>query len=47
MDPKWRLLHVLWEHRTKFLVLMLSMSLVAPQPARAQFEIDSATDEGA
>jgi hypothetical protein len=40
MDPKWRLLHVLWEHRTKFLVLMLIMSLVAPQPARAQFGID-------
>ena len=40
MDPKWRLLHVLWEHRTKFLVLMLIMSMVAPQPARAQFGID-------
>jgi hypothetical protein len=40
MDPKWRFLHVLWEHRTKFLVLMLIMSLVAPQPARAQFGID-------
>ena len=40
MDPKWRLLQVLWEHRTKFLVLMLIMSLVAPQPARAQFGID-------
>jgi hypothetical protein len=40
MDPKWRLLHVLWEHRAKFLVLMLIMSLVAPQPARAQFGID-------
>ena len=40
MDPKWRLLHVLWEHRTKLLVLMLIVSLVAPQPARAQFGID-------
>ena len=40
MDPKWRLLHELWEHRAKFLVLMLIISLVAPQPARAQFGID-------
>ena len=40
MDPKWRLLHVLWEQRVKFLVLMLVMSLVAPQPARAQLGID-------
>jgi len=40
MDSKWRLLQVLWEHRTKFVVLMLIVSLVAPQPARAQFGID-------
>ena len=40
MDQKWRLLHVLWEHRTRLLVLMLIVSLVAPQPARAQLGID-------
>src|SRR5580700_4201738 len=40
MDSKWRLLHLLWEHRTKFVVLMLIVSLVTAQPARAQFGID-------
>ena len=40
MDQKWRLLHVLWEYRTRLLVLMLIVSLVAPQPARAQLGID-------
>ena len=40
MDPKWQLLHALWEHRTKLLVLVLIVSLVAPQPARAQLGID-------
>jgi len=36
MDPKWQFLHALWEHRTKFLVLVLIVSLIAPQPARAR-----------
>jgi hypothetical protein len=40
MDPKSRFLLVLWEHRAKFLVLMLIVALIAPQPARAQFGID-------
>src|SRR6266545_4276146 len=40
MDPKWQFLHALWEHRTKFLVLVIIVSLIAPQPARAQFGID-------
>jgi hypothetical protein len=40
VDPKWQLLHALWEHRTKLLVLVLIVSLVAPQPARAQLGID-------
>ena len=40
MDQKWRLLQVLWEHRTRLVVLMLIVSLVAPQPARAQLGID-------
>jgi hypothetical protein len=40
MDPKWQFLHILWEHRTKLLVLVLILSLIAPQPARAQFGID-------
>src|SRR5579864_5406308 len=40
MDSKWRLIQVLWEHRTKLVVLMLIVSLMAPQPARAQFGID-------
>src|ERR1017187_2743525 len=40
MDPKWQLLHALWEHRTKLLVLVLIVSLIAPQPARAQLGID-------
>ena len=40
MDPKWQVLHALWEHRTKLLVLVLIVSLIAPQPVRAQFAID-------
>ena len=40
MDPKWQLLHALWEHRTKLLVLVLIVSLIAPQPVRAQLGID-------
>src|SRR6266536_3724264 len=40
MDPKWQFLHVFWEHRTKLLVLVLIMSLIAPQPVRAQLGID-------
>ena len=40
MDPIWRFLLVLWEHREKFLVLVLILALAAPQPARAQFGID-------
>src|SRR5450432_2086014 len=40
MDPKWQLLHALWEHRTKLLVLVLIVSLIAPQPVRAQLVID-------
>jgi hypothetical protein len=40
MDQKWRVLHALWSHRTKLVVLMLIVSLVAPQPVRAQFGID-------
>src|SRR5215471_14379249 len=40
MDPRWQFLHVFWEHRTKLLVLILIVSLVAPQPVRAQFGID-------
>ena len=40
MDQKWHLLHTLWTHRTKLVVLMLILSLVAPQPARAQLGID-------
>jgi hypothetical protein len=40
MDPKWNLLRALWGHRTKFLVLVLIVSLIAPQPVRAQFGID-------
>lgn len=39
MDPKWRL-HILWEQRAKLVVLILIVSLVAPQPARAQLGID-------
>jgi len=40
MDPKWQFLHVLWQQRAKLLVLVLIVSLIAPQPARAQFGID-------
>src|SRR5450759_3376529 len=40
MDPKWNFLQVLWEHRTKLLVLVLIVSLIAPQPVRAQFGVD-------
>src|ERR1700741_789345 len=40
MDPKWPLLHVFWQHRAKLLVLVLIVSQIAPQPARAQFVID-------
>ena len=40
--PNWSLLQALWTHRTKFLVLVLIVSLVAPQPVRAQFGIDIA-----
>jgi hypothetical protein len=40
MDAKWQFLHVLWDHRTKILVLILVVSLIAPQPARAQFGVD-------
>src|ERR1035441_3503462 len=40
MDPKWQLLHALWEHRTKLLVLVLIVALIAPQPVRAQLGID-------
>ena len=40
MDQKWRLLRVLWEHRTRLVVLMLIVSLLTPQPARAQLGID-------
>ena len=31
---------VFWQHRAKLLVLVLIVSLIAPQPARAQFGID-------
>src|ERR1700730_8159532 len=40
MGQKWHLLQALWEHRTKLLVLVLIVSLIAPQPIRAQFGID-------
>ena len=40
MDQKWRLFHTLWTHRTKLVVLMLIVLLVAPRPVRAQFGID-------
>src|SRR6266571_4220762 len=40
MGPKWHLLQTLWEHRTKLLVLVLVVSLIAPQPVRAQLGID-------
>src|SRR5215469_18483339 len=40
MDPKWQFLHAFWEHRTKLLVLVLIVSLIAPQPVRAQFVVD-------
>jgi hypothetical protein len=40
MDPKWHFLQVLWEHRTKLLVLVLIVSLIAPQPVKAQFGVD-------
>jgi hypothetical protein len=40
MDPKWNFLAALWEHRRVLLVLVLIVSLIAPQPVRAQFGID-------
>ena len=40
MNPKWNFLSALWGHRTKLLVLVLVVSLIAPQPVRAQFGID-------
>ena len=40
MDPKWNFLAALWEHRKALLVLVLIVSLIAPQPVRAQFGID-------
>ena len=40
MDPKWSFLSALWEHRTKLLVLVLIVSLIAPQPVRAQLGVD-------
>ena len=40
MDPKWNLLNALWEHRTTLVVVVLIVSLIAPQPARAQFGFD-------
>jgi hypothetical protein len=40
MDPKWNLLHALWAHRRTLLVLVIIVSLVVPQPVRAQFGID-------
>jgi hypothetical protein len=40
MDQKWRMLHALWSHRTKLVVLLLIVLLVAPRPVRAQFGID-------
>ena len=40
MNPKWHFLQVLWEHRTKLLVVVLIVSLIAPQPVRAQFGVD-------
>jgi hypothetical protein len=40
MDPKWNLFNTLWEHRKMLLILVLIVSLIAPQPVRAQFGID-------
>src|SRR5580704_18256457 len=40
MDPKWNFLAALWEHRKMLLILVLIVSLIAPQPVRAQFGID-------
>ena len=40
MDPKWNFLAALWEHRKALMVLVLIVSLIAPQPVRAQFGID-------
>ena len=40
MDPKWNLLAALWEHRKALIVVVLIVSLIAPQPLRAQFGID-------
>jgi len=40
MDPRWNFLAALWEHRKVLLVLVLIVSLIAPQPVRAQFGID-------
>ena len=47
MDPKRKLLSAFWEHRTKLLVLVLIMSLIAPQPVRAQLGIDLGAIVGA
>ena len=43
MNSKWQFLHAFWEHRTKLLVLVLILSLIASQPIKAQFGIDWAT----
>ena len=40
MNSKWQFLHAFWEHRTKLLVLVLILSLIASQPIKAQFSID-------
>ena len=40
MNSKWQFLHAFWEHRTKLLVLVLILSLIASQPIKAQFGID-------
>ena len=40
MDPKWNFLASLWEHRRALIVLVLIVSLISPQPVRAQFGID-------
>ena len=40
MNSKWQFLHAFWEHRTKLLVLVLILSLIASQPLKAQFSID-------
>jgi hypothetical protein len=42
MDPKWNFVAALWEHRKVLLVLVLIVSLLAPQPVNAQSAIDLA-----